>query len=349
MFYQDSPRLIGICKDKALVGPRRLEIEINTTCNLHCIFCWFHAPDTPTTMEPWELPLPLFKELMDDARALGVQHVYITGRGEPGLHPDLPAMLRYAKQKGFFITLTTNLTVISRELLAALMLTDKIEITCCGFPAKKYTQIHRPADAGIFTRLEKNLLRLAKLSRARGRPQTKINYILTRKNIASARQMIDLCRTLGINAIRLSPLSHTEQTRALIPTRVQLNSLKRRLGQLHLKDLDLDMDWLNLGKVDVKQCYMGWFTALVGVGGRVKVGCFDSPLPDDGNIYKTRFNKIWTSARTNKHRRLLKDALGQLDFCGACGRSARESHAACPFAGDNIRIEQALAKQKPAP
>ena len=70
-------------------------------CNATCSFC-----------DIWEQPSPLIDlsdaaRNLDDLRRLGVRIIDFTG-GEPLLHPQIGALLRMAKDRGFLTTVTTN-------------------------------------------------------------------------------------------------------------------------------------------------------------------------------------------------------------------------------------------------
>ncbi|MEM8556771.1 MAG: radical SAM protein [Bacteroidota bacterium] len=70
-------------------------------CNAKCGFC-----------DIWEQPSPLIDladaaRNLDDLRRIGVRVIDFTG-GEPLLHPQLPDLLRMAKERGFLTTVTSN-------------------------------------------------------------------------------------------------------------------------------------------------------------------------------------------------------------------------------------------------
>jgi predicted phosphodiesterase/pyruvate-formate lyase-activating enzyme len=72
--------------------PPSLWIYTNFHCNLACDYC---AVASSPRADPRNLPLPRFRDLVDEAVAEGFTVLYLTG-GEPLLHPELPAMLDYA-------------------------------------------------------------------------------------------------------------------------------------------------------------------------------------------------------------------------------------------------------------
>jgi MoaA/NifB/PqqE/SkfB family radical SAM enzyme len=74
-------------------------------CNSKCIYCnvWKNSKLKSVP----DARLEDVKNNLDDLKKLGVKFVDFTG-GEPLLNKDLPEMLKYAKNKGFFVQLTNN-------------------------------------------------------------------------------------------------------------------------------------------------------------------------------------------------------------------------------------------------
>ena len=77
-------------------------------CNATCSFC-----------DIWERPSPYVtldnaRQNLRDLKKLGVRVVDFTG-GEPGLHPQLPDLLREAKQIGLITTVTTNALLYPKQ------------------------------------------------------------------------------------------------------------------------------------------------------------------------------------------------------------------------------------------
>jgi MoaA/NifB/PqqE/SkfB family radical SAM enzyme len=83
------------------VRPVLCNYYVTYRCNARCGFC-----------DIWEQPSPLIDlehaaRNLDDLRRLGVRIIDFTG-GEPLLHPRLAELLRMAKERGFFTTVTSN-------------------------------------------------------------------------------------------------------------------------------------------------------------------------------------------------------------------------------------------------
>lgn len=84
-------------------APRQLQIAITAHCNLRCIGCNYGRD----FMRGAQLPWPVVRDLLDDARELGFWEIRLYG-GEPLLHPDLPRMVEHTVRLGMEPFVTTN-------------------------------------------------------------------------------------------------------------------------------------------------------------------------------------------------------------------------------------------------
>ncbi len=86
--------------------------NITRRCNLHCIHCYAHAKNQEFENE---LTLEEGKQLMDDLSEFGCPVVLFSG-GEPLMHPHLVELASYAVEKGMRAVISTNGTLITREI-----------------------------------------------------------------------------------------------------------------------------------------------------------------------------------------------------------------------------------------
>lgn len=81
-------------------------------CNLKCRHCYAQALSQKTTDE---LTTEEGKTLLDDLSSYGAPVILFSG-GEPLMRPDLPELAEYAVAKGMRAVVSTNGTLITREL-----------------------------------------------------------------------------------------------------------------------------------------------------------------------------------------------------------------------------------------
>lgn len=91
--------------------PRQLHVAITAFCNQRCIGCRYGRDFMPGE----QLPLPLVRDLLDDAKTIGAWRVRFYG-GEPLLHPHLTEMVRHASSLGLDQYVTTNAARLEKQV-----------------------------------------------------------------------------------------------------------------------------------------------------------------------------------------------------------------------------------------
>ncbi len=86
---------------------KKIYIEITNVCNLACDFC----PETKRS--PKFMDINDFTHILDQLRPYG-KYIYLHVKGEPLLHPDIASFLDVCHEKGFFVNLTTNGTLMNK-------------------------------------------------------------------------------------------------------------------------------------------------------------------------------------------------------------------------------------------
>ena len=90
--------------------------NITRACNLKCVHCYAHATDQVATRE---LTTKEGMSLIDDLAAFGAPVLLFSG-GEPLVRKDLPELAAYAVQKGMRAVISTNGTLITRQMARTL-------------------------------------------------------------------------------------------------------------------------------------------------------------------------------------------------------------------------------------
>ena len=90
--------------------------NITRQCNLKCVHCYAHAK---ATLQENELTNAEGRRLIDDLSNMGVPVLLFSG-GEPLMRPDMPELAEYAVKKGMRAVISTNGTLITREIARTL-------------------------------------------------------------------------------------------------------------------------------------------------------------------------------------------------------------------------------------
>jgi MoaA/NifB/PqqE/SkfB family radical SAM enzyme len=92
-------------------GPPRpfsATFAVTNRCNLRCGYC--NCP----LIDPTNLDLPRVELLFDRLRDMGVSRLGLAG-GEPMMRRDIGDMIAMAKDRGFYVTVNSNLTLFARH------------------------------------------------------------------------------------------------------------------------------------------------------------------------------------------------------------------------------------------
>lgn len=100
--------------------PYALFIDPCNLCNFRCRFCAMQTAEVELPFNKQLMPMDLYQKIIDDVAAFPdrLKMLRISQHGEPLLHPELPEMIRCAKEKGVseFIEIVTNGSRLNPEL-----------------------------------------------------------------------------------------------------------------------------------------------------------------------------------------------------------------------------------------
>jgi radical SAM protein with 4Fe4S-binding SPASM domain len=132
-----------------LATPFSVHIDVCSVCNYKCSFC-FQADNKAMKevgLKRGMMELELFQKIVDDLKSFDqkVKKIKIGNHGEPTLHPDLPAMVRYASESGTaeIVELFTNASKLEPQLNQALIDSglQRINISLEGLSDERYKQV----------------------------------------------------------------------------------------------------------------------------------------------------------------------------------------------------------------
>jgi MoaA/NifB/PqqE/SkfB family radical SAM enzyme len=100
---------------KRLIDRKPLQCSLYVTdrCNLDCAYCTEYDNSRPHPS------LDDLKKWIRKIRELGTMRIALVG-GEPLMHPNIVEVIRYCRELGFAISLTTNGFLLTRKLVAEL-------------------------------------------------------------------------------------------------------------------------------------------------------------------------------------------------------------------------------------
>lgn len=144
--------------------PLDVDIEISSHCNLDCMMC----ERCRMTRRPGNMSLDLFKAIVDECDAIGVDQVKLNLWGESLINPQFLDMVRYAKRNtSLALQFNTNANLLTEELARGIVEAglDKMTVSFDGMTAPTYAKIRRKGD---FDTVWKNVHRLLEIKEESG-------------------------------------------------------------------------------------------------------------------------------------------------------------------------------------
>jgi PqqA peptide cyclase len=195
-------------------APFGLLAELTHRCPLRCGYC---SNPVDLVGRADELGAGAWCEVFDQARALGVLQVHLSG-GEPLARKDLPELVAHVAGLGCYVNLVTSGLGLTPARLADLPGVDHVQLS---------VQDAGEAGANLIAGVKafEPKLRAAEAVRAAGLPLT-VNVVLHRLNLDHVGELVALAERMGADRLELANTQYygwaLRNRAALLPTREQL-------------------------------------------------------------------------------------------------------------------------------
>jgi len=178
-------------------------------CNLACRHCWI-APkyQAGSTIYP-SLSYELFVSIVQQARKLGLSSVKLTG-GEPLLHPDIVAILRYIRSEDLRCVIETNGLLCSPALVEEIRQCNNPFVSVSLDGARPETHEWVRGVAGSF---DQAIGGIKNLVAAGLNPQVIMSVM--RRNVAEIEDVIRLTEKLGAASVKFNIVQPTARGQAI--------------------------------------------------------------------------------------------------------------------------------------
>jgi len=323
-------------------------------CNLKCIHCYSNSADIDY---PDELTTQEAKKMIDDLAAFGSPVLLFSG-GEPLMRKDLLELARYATDKGMRAVISTNGTLITKDIAAEL---KKIGLSYVGVSLDGLQPTHDRfrGRKGAFEKAIEGIRNCREAGIKVG-----LRFTVNRHNVADVPAMFDLMRKEKIermcfyhlvysgraSKLREEDLAHEESRRLLdlIADRTKAMFDDGLAPEILTVDNHADGPYLYLKMKEKDPARAAEILELLemneGNSTGVGIGCvsWDGEVyPDQfwrnrplGNVRKRPFSEIWTDEKNEflmKLKEKKKHVTGRcatcvwLSVCGGNFRARAES------------------------
>lgn len=172
------------------IKPSSCTIMLTHRCNLMCIMCrqWREPALEELGLEDW-------KRITKDLKGNGIKNVHFTG-GEPLLRKDLTELISFVSENGLAVGLTTNGTLLGKEILTDLI-NQGLRSIAISIDAldSEYEKIRGVTNS--FTQAKEAALLLAKAKRER-KIDAYINFTLMNDNTKELKKVKNFADTIEL-------------------------------------------------------------------------------------------------------------------------------------------------------
>lgn len=151
-------------------------MELTGRCNFGCKMCFIHQSGADSSIKDSEMPTAFWCDLADELQRAGTLTMLLTG-GEPMLRPDFAEIYTYLKHHGFLISVNTNLSLMTPQLLQLFSDNKPLIFNVSLYGASDETYERLCGRKNMFSVVRDNLLRLKEEKIA-----VKLNYTVTEEN-----------------------------------------------------------------------------------------------------------------------------------------------------------------------
>jgi SynChlorMet cassette radical SAM/SPASM protein ScmF len=181
----------------------QLYFYLTEGCNLACRHCWLAPKYDPQGDRYSSLPVELFETAIQEAKAIGLQRVKLTG-GEPLLHPQIQRLLQIVRREGVGLVMETNGVLMTADLAAQIASCSApfVSVSLDGADAETHEWVR--GVSGCFEATKSGIRNLVETGI---RPQVIMS--LFRENVDQVEALVRLAQRLGASSVKFNVIQPT--------------------------------------------------------------------------------------------------------------------------------------------
>lgn len=188
-------------RKRAASLPMEIVIEVTNKCNLNCIMCTRQN----MTRKIGFMEMKLYKKIVDEVAGY-LELLYLHGLGEPLFHPKIFEMVKYAKDKGLNVGISTNATLLTKEKSKRLIDSglDYLIIALDAATPKTFEKVRGGKNFKKVVANVKDYLKLKK--RTKSSPFTVIQFVKLDENEKEVKRFLKMWQDSGADVVRVKPV-----------------------------------------------------------------------------------------------------------------------------------------------
>ncbi len=299
--------------EKSLGHPVLLTLEPANVCDQKCTVC--ETGQGILGRKAQMMSFEEFKYILDQFDS-NLKVLYLYFMGETFLNKDAYKMIRYAADRGLYVSVCTNGNSLIPEKLIETGIAD-IWFQIAGITQEDHEKYRRGGDLQKVKDNIRKLLSLRdtkrdKIKKEKYPMHIGMGYILMKYNEGKVNGFLDLAKELKVDTYHVIPTCarNIEQAREYLPSDKNLWYYDRA---------ELEKGRLAPRNIPHNYCEWIYFTTTIQVSGDV-VPCCRDPLGQYvlGNVFEENIYQIWNNDKYRKLRHRVTIAQNLLQLCNLC-------------------------------
>jgi len=289
--------------------PYAISVEPTSCCNLHCKEC--PSGSGLLTRPQGMMPMELYKKIVDEASQYAF-YLTLYFQGEPLLHPEIGAMISYAKSKKMFVFISTNGHFLSPKNATTLVESklDKVIISLDGATQEDFEQYR--VGGNLNTVIEgMNELALQRKKMNSSRPIITAQVLLLKTTENRLDEIRKMAFAHGADAVEFKKAQfyNPNQEDSLLPQNPEYS----RYGY------SPEQGW-QLKRKSSKGCKRLWSSLVITWDGNVLPCCYDKDATHVfGSLNTNSLSATFRSPEAESFRKQVFNQKKSIEICQNCG------------------------------
>jgi len=311
-------RISSILKlDKNLGMPVNVLIEPTGECNYSCIKCEKFTDQYRddglmfgTKSMPFDSYCRIIDELADGLVTLRLWHY-----GEPLINKNIVSMVKYAKGKGIFVVISSNLSLLD-ESTAEGFIKSGLDYLIVSFDGASEYTYKRHHGKNFFNTVVRNIETLVRIKRELGSeiPFIELQFIVMKENEAEINEISSLAKKMGVNRLAYQKIQ---------ADRLDVSKIKDFSSIEEIMPSNKNYIFSSYDKNRIKFCRIPWEETVIRYSGLVIPCAVDiGQLHAMGRLFSegfhANFRSIWNNQNYRDFRKKIAKGLETLPNCAFC-------------------------------
>lgn len=288
--------------------PMSVSIEPTTSCNLRC-------PECPSGLRAFTRATGMlseshFQSWIEQIKS-HVLYLNLYFQGEPFLNPAFLLMVKYASDRGIYVSTSTNAHYLKNDIAEQVVRSglNRLIISLDGTTQQVYEQYRIGGLLERVLQAVENVVAAKRKLRSRT-PYLIFQFLVVKPNEHQIEDARKMTKDFGVDEIRFktAQIYGNPEESGLLPDNPRYARYKKnKEGQYVIKNKQLN------------HCWKMWHSCVITWDGKVLPCCFDKDARYSmGHMQDKSLSEIWQSPPYISFRKRLLKSRKEIDICANC-------------------------------